>query len=65
MQLRQIRAAHAEDLEMQRRASESHTQQRLIAHEAHITKTLKEEHKRKMTKVTGVEGAKEFSVCVS
>ena len=51
LQLRQVRAGHAEELETQRRAAEAHTQQRLIAHEAQITSKLKEEHKRKMTQV--------------
>jgi len=51
LQLRQLRAAHAEQLEMQRRAAQASTQQRLIAHEAEITKKLKEEHKRKLTQV--------------
>eukprot|EP00983_Pelagomonas_calceolata_P031928 1002028-Pelagomonas_calceolata.AAC.2 len=49
--LRQVRAAHAEQLETQRRAAEASAQQRLIAHEVQITKALKDEHKRKLTQV--------------
>lgn len=51
LQVRSLKEQHAEELAMQRRAAEAHTAQRVAENEALITKTLNQEHKRKMTQV--------------